>query len=232
MRLVNASACALAIAMLVPALQPLQGAPAQDADRKVTGGGITAKGWQGKVDAGAAKKGLSTADSKFDQEGSALHLKIGPAAYYWNPANVAKGDYMVKAAFKEGKTTADHPHPYGLFIGGNKLGTDEQQLMYCVAYGSGDFLVRQFNGPNVVTVTKRQPNPAVNKAAADGSTMNEVAWRVKGGTAECLINGKSVATLAAADIVGAGKLDSTDGIYGLRVSHNLDVTVTGLALTK
>lgn len=233
MRLVHASACAIALAMLVPVIhQPLQSAPAQDADRKVAGGGITAKGWQGKVDAGAAKKGLSTADSKFDQEGSALHLKIGPAAYYWNPSNVAKGDYTVKATFKEGKTTADHPHPYGLFIGGNKLGTDDQQLMYCVAYGNGDFLIRQFNGANVVQVTKRQPNPAVNKAAADGSTMNEVAWSVKGGTAECLINGKSVASLPAAEITGAGKLDSTDGVYGLRVSHNLDVTVTGLSLSK
>jgi opacity protein-like surface antigen len=229
MRLVHASACAIAIAMLVPALHSVQ---AQDADRKVAGGGITAKGWQGKVDAGAAKKGMSVADSKFDQQGSSLMLKTGPAAYYWNPTNVAKGDYMVKATFKEGKTTADHPHPYGLFIGGNKLGTDDQQLMYCVAYGNGDFLVRQFNGASVVQVTKRQPNPAVNKAAADGSTTNEVAWRVKGGTAECLINGKPVATLPAADTTGAGKLESTDGIYGIRVSHNVDLTVTGLALTK
>ena len=30
---------------------------AQEADRKVAGGGITAKGWQGKVDAAAAKAG-------------------------------------------------------------------------------------------------------------------------------------------------------------------------------
>jgi opacity protein-like surface antigen len=229
MRLVHASACALAIALLVPAVRSVQ---AQDADRKVAGGGITAKGWQGKVDAGPAKKGMSVADSKFDQEGSALHLHVGPAAYYWNPANVAKGDYTVKATFKEGKTTADHPHPYGLFIGGSGLGTEKQKLLYCVAYGDGSYLVRGFDGETVTTATKKTPNAAVNKTGADGSTTQEVAWQVKGTNAECLINGRSVAVFPKADIVGAGKLDSTDGIYGIRVSHNLDVTVTGLAVSK
>jgi len=227
MRLVHASACALAMAMLVMAPQS---AHAQDADRKVAGGGITAKGWQGKVDAGAAKKGMTVADSKFDQEGGALHLHIGPAAYYWNPANVAKGDYTVKATFKEGKTVSDHPHPYGLFIGGTGLGTDDNKLLYCVAYGNGSYLVRGFNGAQVVTVTKPTPNEAVHKTAADGSTTQEIAWAVKGGEAECLVNGKSVAKVTKADL--AGKIDSTDGVYGIRVSHNVDVTVSGLAVTK
>jgi opacity protein-like surface antigen len=229
MRLVHASACALAMAMLVSVPQSAQ---AQDADRKVAGGGITAKGWEGKVDAGAAKKGLSVADSKFAQQGMDLQLTVGPAAYYWNPANVAKGDYTVKATFKEGKTTSDHPHPYGLFIGGSGLGTDTQKLAYCVAYGDGSFLVRGFDGATVVNYSKRAPNPAVNKAAADGSTTQEVAWSVKGGNAECLINGKSVATISKADLVGPGKLDSTDGIYGIRVSHNVNLTVSGLMLSK
>jgi hypothetical protein len=231
MRLVHASACAIAVAMLVPGLH---GAPQQDADRKVAGGGIMAKGWQGRVDPGAAKKGLSVADSKFVQEGANFNLTVGPAAIYWNPANTAKGDYTVKATFKEGKTTADHPHPYGVFIGGKNLDTDKPNLMYCVAYGSGEFLVRQFvDAANpVATIGKRQPHPAVNKAGADGSTTNEVGWVVKGNKADCVINGTSVVSLDKAEIVGPGKLESTDGIYGLRVSHNLNVTVSGLGVTK
>jgi hypothetical protein len=227
MRLVHASACALAMAMLVSVPQSAQ---AQDADRKVAGGGITAKGWQGKVDAGAAKKGLSVADSKFEQKGNDLLLTVGPAAYYWNPANTAKGDFTVKATFKEGKTTSDHPHPYGLFIGGTGLGTDENKLLYCVAYGNGNYLVRGFNGTQVVQVGKPAANAAVNKTAADGSTTQEVAWSVKGGEAECLINGTSVHKFTKADL--AGKIDSTDGVYGIRVSHNVNVTVSGLALSK
>ena len=205
---------------------------AQDADRVVAGGGISVPGWTGKVDDAAAKKGLTINSSKFVREGDALHLTIGPAATYWNPANVAKGNYTVKATFREGKTTADHPHPAGLFIGGSQLGTDQQTYMYCVAYGSGEFLIRRFNGSTVTTLVRRSPHAAVNKAGADGSATQEVAWQVRNGRAECLINGQSVAGFDQAEIVGADKLASTDGIYGIRVSHNMDVVVTGLGLSN
>jgi hypothetical protein len=32
--------------------------------------------------------------------------------------------------------------------------------------------------------------------------------------------------------VTAGKLKSTDGVYGFRFAHNTDATVTGLTLVK
>jgi hypothetical protein len=35
-----------------------------------------------------------------------------------------------------------------------------------------------------------------------------------------------------ADVVGAGKLKSTDGVYGVRFGHNTEGTVTGLTMTK
>ena len=223
-RLVQALAVAVGIALLVPAVYH-----AQDPDKKVAGGGITAKGWQGKIDAASASKGMSVNDSKFGQEGGALRMAVGPAAIYWNPANTATGDFTVKGTFKEAKPEAGHPHPYGIFIGGSKLDTDQHTLVYCVAYSNGDYLVRGFSGGKVVTLSKRAPNDAVNKTGADGSVTQEIAWTVKGGKAECLINGKSVASFEKDAIVGAGKLESTDGIYGIRVSHNIpDLTVTGL----
>lgn len=201
---------------------------AQEADRKVAGGGITVKGWQGKVDAAAAKGGKTVNDSKFMEMGGGLHMQIGPAAVYWNPANTAKGDYTVKATFKESKVTSDHPHPYGLFIGGSKLDTDTPNVLYCVAYGSGEYLVRGFSEGKVMTVAKRAPAPSVNKAGADGGVTQEIAWTVKGDRAECSINGTVVAGFNKAEVVGPGKLEATDGVYGIRVSHNLDVMVTGL----
>jgi len=33
-------------------------------------------------------------------------------------------------------------------------------------------------------------------------------------------------------VVGANKLTSTDGVYGIRFGHNTDAVVKGLALTK
>src|SRR5687768_13345360 len=102
MRLAHASAVAIVVALFMPAVhgtqapapQPPAGqapgakpAAAQDADRKVAGGGIAVKGWQGKVDAGAAKQGLSTSDAKFAAEGPGFRITTGPATTYWNPAN-------------------------------------------------------------------------------------------------------------------------------------------------
>jgi hypothetical protein len=223
MRLIQASVVAVALAV-VPAVLA-----AQDADRKVAGGGISVPGWQGKIDAGAAKKGMTINDSKFAAEGGGFHLTVGPAASYWNPANTVKGDYTVSATFKEAKVAGDHPHPYGIFIGGSGLDTDEHNMLYCVAYSDGTFLVRGFSGGTVFNVSKRGPHAAVNKAGADGSVSQDIAWNVKGDRAECLINGQVVAGFSKADIVGPGKLASTDGVYGIRVSHNVDVTVSGLA---
>jgi hypothetical protein len=41
-----------------------------------------------------------------------------------------------------------------------------------------------------------------------------------------------VAGFDQAEIVGPDRLESTDGAYGIRVSHNMDVVVTGLGLTN
>jgi hypothetical protein len=75
---------------------------------------------------------------------SAFHITTGPAATYWNPANRADTNYTVKATFQEPKfmDLNSHPHSYGLFIGGNDIGTPEMTLVYCVAYGSGNALIR------------------------------------------------------------------------------------------
>jgi hypothetical protein len=55
---------------------------------------------------------------------------------------------------------------------------------------------------------------------------------VKGDRVECSINGTVVGGYDKAALVTAGKLKSTDGIYGIRFGHNTEATVTGLAMTK
>jgi hypothetical protein len=230
MRALWRTALVVAVAALAPAVSI---AGHQDSDRAVAGGGITAEGWKGEVDGQSASQGRSIKDSKFEQKGDTFHLTIGPAAVYWNPANTASGEYTVKATFTEAKMTSGHPHPMGLFIGGSKLGTPDQSLMYCTAYRDGTFIVRRFNGNNVTQVARKAPNDAIKKASSpDESVTQEVAWVVKGGKAECQINGTTVASYDKAEIVGPGKLESTDGIYGIRVSHNMDLTVSNLKMTK
>lgn len=235
MRAVYVSVAALAVTLSVTsAMQANQAAAAapQDADRKVAGGGITAPGWVGKAD-GAGK----VEDAKLVLAAGKFTITTGPAINYWNPANVAKGDYMVKATFTEPSYMSlnDHPHPYGIFIGGNDLGTPDASLMYCAPYGSGTVIIRGFGGSvdgKAVTFQmngrRGAPAESVKKAEKGQSVTQEVMWTVKGGRAECSINGAVVGGYAAAEVVGPGKLKSLDGVYGIRAAHNVEVIVSGL----
>lgn len=217
------SAVALTLALPVVAI-------AQDADRSVAGGGITVAGWKGKVDARAASQGKTVNDSRFTMVNNAIDLKIGPAAVYWNDANRATGNYEVKASFTERGHKAGHPHSYGVFIGGSALETPDQAFAYCIVYANGTYSVKYFHGANVVTVVDRIASAAIKKANEAGTATNEIGWRVANGKAGCVINGVEVQSWNAADIVGPDKLVSTDGIYGVRVSHNLDLTMTPLTM--
>ena len=60
----------------------------------------------------------------------------------------------------------------------------------------------------------------------------EIAITVKGDSVECSINGAVVATYPKPDLVAAGKLKSTDGVYGIRFAHNTEAIVTGFGMTK
>ncbi|MCA1560203.1 MAG: hypothetical protein LC804_08030 [Acidobacteria bacterium] len=233
MRLVHSSALAVATVLLV---SPFLGAQVQDTARAVTGGGISVPGWTGKVDPKEESAGQTLKDAKLAQEGGALHVTTGPAVTYWNPANKAAGNYTVKATFKEAKYMSlnDHPHPYGIVIGGNDMGTAQQSYLYCAAYGNGNFIVRGF-GPEPFQMNGRrgEANAAVSKAVGPGEPVTqEIAVSVKGDKVECAINGTVVGSYDKAAVVTAGKLKSTDGIYGIRFAHNTDATVTGLTVTK
>ena len=184
----------------------------QEVSKAVKDGGIKVPGWQGKMDESRENAGLTFTDS----------------------------DYM-------GLNT--HPHPYGIVIAGNDLGTAKQSYLYCAAYGDGRFIVRGFGEPQA-PATPPAPgappptgsfqmngrggaNPVINKAAAvHGSVTQEIAMSVKGDKVSCAINGTEVASYTKAEVVTAGKLTSTDGVYGIRFGHNTDATVTGLAVIK
>ena len=206
-------------------------ASSQDADRKVEGGGIMVPGWKGKVDARAAKQGKTVNDSKFEMSGGKMQLHIGPAATYWNESLKGSGNYEIKASFTENKHEPKHPHSYGLFIGGSDLDTDTQAYAYCIVYADGKYAVKFFHGATVVTLTNPTENAAIRKAV-NGVATNEVGWRVRGGKASCVVNGTEVQSFDAAQLVGADKLKSLDGMYGIRVTHNVDLTVTPIAMSK
>lgn len=234
MRLLFGSA--LVLTLVTFSTVPFGAQAQQDADRAVAGGGIMAKGWMGKIDLAAEKQGQTVNNAKLEQKGNVLHVTTGPAITYWNPANTAAGNYTVKATFHEANYMGlnDHPHPYGIVVAGNDLGTPTGSYLYCAAYGNGNFIVRGF-GPDPFQMNGRRGGaaPSVNRAAGRGSPVTqEIAVNVSADSVSCSINGAVVATYPKAEVVAAGKLKSTDGVYGVRFAHNTEATVTGLSMTK
>jgi len=153
----------------------------------------------------------------------------------WQGKLVASGDYTVSATFTEPKfmNLNTHPHPYGIVIAGNDMGTAQQTELYCAAYGSGNFIVRGFGPAPFQMNGRREPNAAIHKAEAPGQPVTQaIALSVKGDKVECAINGTVVGSYDKAQLVGTGKLKSTDGVYGIRFAHNTEVIVTDLKMTK
>lgn len=243
MRRVYATTFALVTALSlasVSAQQPPAGAPPaggqrmggmQDTPNKVANGGIRGAGWQGRPDPGTG----AVNDASLDVKGSDIEIHTGPAMLYWNPANKATGDFTVSATFTEPKymSSNDHPHPYGLFIGGSGLDGANATALYCAAYGRGTFIVREFT-PAVVNINGRGgTNDAIHKAAGRGESVEQtIAMSVKGSRVTCSINGTEVASYDKGEVTGAGKIPTTDGIVGIRAAHNVDVHVKDFKITK
>ena len=203
--------------------------------RQVAAGGIAVDGWNGRIDPAEAREGQKLENAKLEQRGDTLVVTTGPAVVYWDPDNTASGNYTVSATFHEPQymNVNDHPHPYGLFIAGSDMGTDQQSYLYCTAYGNGRFIVRGF-GPEPFRMNDRgAEHAAVNKAAGKNQPVTQqISMKVTDDRVECAINGQTVATYPKSDVVAQGKLKSTDGVYGIRFAHNTDGRVTGLRKTS
>jgi hypothetical protein len=228
---------ALLIALFVSRKQFVggPGSPTVEGSRAVTDGGIKIPGWNGRVDAPEEKAGMTLDAARLVEEGQALHVTTGPATSYWKTDATASGDFTVKATFNEPKymNLNSHPHPYGVFIGGNDMGTSSQTELYCAASGNGDFIVRGF-GPEPFRMTGLfgESNAAIHKAAERGQPVTQdILLSVKGDKVVCSINGSIVASYDKGPLVGSGKLKSTNGYYGLRFAHNTDVFVSGLVIS-
>ena len=59
----------------------------------------------------------------------------------------------------------------------------------------------------------------------------DIQWTVKGNRAECSVNGMVIAGYDKSQLASSG-VKSTDGVYGIRFTHNVEAVITGFAMTK
>lgn len=201
-----------------------------DPDQVVPAGGIRAQGWTGRLDPQAAKSGKTLSDASFDLVRDTLQVVSGPAAIYWNPANTARGNYTAAATFIQNKK-ATHAEGYGLVIAGNNLDKPSQGYLYFLVRQDGKFLINHRASDNEVhKIVDWTANHAVKTPGSDGTTTNALAIEVGEKALSFKVNGKEVRSIPRSTIDAGGPHSGTAGTVGLRINHNLNVSVHGFAV--
>lgn len=187
----------------------------------------SAKGWMMRVDRStSASDPDAPGDIKFVTMGTGFHATNPKAAVYWNPANKAMGTYTVKGTFKLMKPSG-HANYYGLVFGGSGLDGAQQSYLYFVVAQNGMWLIKSRDGDATSNVAPKTANDAVKKPDANGESTNALEVRVGADKVDFVINGTVVHSAPK-----AGALAKTDGLYGIRINHQLEVHIDGLALSK
>ena len=185
------------------------------------------KGWKLRVDQSASASDPDAAGAiKFVTMGSGFHATNPQAAVYWNPANTVTGTYTLKGTFTLMKPSG-HTNYYGLVFGGSDLEGPQQKYLYFLVAQNGTWLIKRRDGEATSDVAAKAASDAVKKPDASGKSTNALEVRVVADKIEYVVNGAVVHTTPK-----SGATAKTDGIYGIRINHLLEVQVDGLAVSK
>ena len=184
------------------------------------------KGWMVRADRSTSASDPDGAGTiKFVTMGTGFHATNPQAAVYWNPANTAAGTYTVKGTFTL-QQPSGHTNYYGLVFGGSDLDNAKQSYTYFLVAQDGSWLVKRRNGDTATdNVLPKAASDAIKKPGADGKSTNALEVRVGADKIDYVVNGT---------VVGSSPKSGTktDGTYGIRVNHLLEVHIDGLAASK
>ena len=112
-------------------------------------------------------------------------------------------------------------------FGGSGLEGLGQNYLYFMVAQDGTWLIKHRAGDVTEDVSARTPNDAVKKPNASGRSTNALEVRVMADKIEYVVNGTIVHSTPKTRLTA-----KTDGSYGVRVNHLLEVQIDGLAVSK
>ena len=182
--------------------------------------GVQAEGWEARLDFEADIDSVLS----FMTMGDGVHATTTGSGFaiFWQPESMAEGDFSISATFTQMERSG-HANAYGMFLGGSDLQGAGQQYSYFMLRQGGEFLIKKRMGEDLPTLVDWTANDAVNDLDANGSSTNMLTVEASGDTVRFLVNGTEVSTQPRSEV-------DTDGITGLRVTHLLNVHVSGLNL--
>lgn len=189
-----------------------------DADRAIEGGGVLAEGWMARTD-----RGQDFEDVRFTDDHGTLEISVGPAIVAYRDEFTGSGDYTVSATIEQ-LSSKGHGHGTGLFVGGaDILGTD-QVYTYFLVRGDGFYIIKTRTGDDTAEVMPWTEHEAI-RVDEIGTTSNDLAIQMLADDVIFWINGQEVHRAAKADLYH-------EGIYGIRLNHNLEMRISKLMLTQ
>jgi hypothetical protein len=186
------------------------------------------KGWMVRADRSTTASDPDGAGTiKFTSMAAGCHAVTPQAAVFWNPSDVAAGVYTIKGTFTLMKPSG-HTNYYGIVFAGHDLEGPKQNYLYFLVAQDGTWLIKQRDGDvNTQNVAPKTPSGAVKKPDASGKSVNALEVRVTAAKVDYVVNGTVVHSTPKTGLVA-----KTDGLYGMRVNHLLDVEVEGFGLAK
>jgi hypothetical protein len=203
-------------------------------------------GWKQRIDRSTSAADPDAAgDVKLVTAGTGYHIETPSAAVFWNPANTVTGNYTLKGTFTLNMRSG-HQNFYGLIFGGSGLDGASQKYTYFMVsqdnpnppFGTpevlGSWLVKTRNGDATAAaftgLAGAARNGGVGHAAvkvpdAAGKSVNTLELRVQADKVDFVVNGTVVHSAPRASL-------TTDGIWGIRSNHLLNINVDGLSVTR
>ena len=190
-----------------------------DPDNATAGQGIPA-GYVGRTD----RESVNIADASYSTSGNGWEVKTGPAHIVYAAKDSASGAYTVSTTIQQMAAPA-HPEAFGLFIGGQNLDQPSQRYTYFVVRGTGEYLVKVREGTETRDIVKWTASDAIPKQDGDGKGTYRLSAEVTADSVRFMVNDAPVTTVAKSAI-------RTDGIAGLRINHNLHLSVQPVEIRK
>ena len=187
----------------------------------------TPAGWKVHIDRSTnAQDPDNKSGVMFMSMGKGFHVSGGPAGTYWHPSNTAMGNYTLKGTFTQLKPSS-HTNYFGLVFGGQNLDNGMQNYLYFTVAQDGTWLIKRREGDVNTQDVGRGTNAAVKKLDATGKSVNALEVRVMADKIDYVVNGTVVHSTPK-----TGLTARTDGIYGVRSNHALEIMAEGLSVTK
>jgi len=152
------------------------------------------------------------------------HITTGPAAILYDPAQVANGPYRLRSEIY--LFPGERLEGFGVFFGGQDLAGAGQGYTYFLLRKDGQFLVKERRGEETTTLIPWTASDAiVPHDGGEGTAKNVLEVQVGPTDVSFHVNGTEVGRIERSGL-------QTDGVFGLRINHRLNVHVTALTVEQ